>query len=181
MSAGPHRDPSRKTPLNVRALPRWRQGVRKWRRDAGHLPPEPVPPWQAARRAARSVVRRAGALLLLAAASPLLLLAVVLIKWTSKGPALCPRPLPGKGGRPFDTYRLRTTCDGAGGPRVTPVGRLLRATRLDALPLLWSVARGDLPPGSDADGPSGTDAGDDRLTHGDEAGRLPPGVGSPHF
>jgi lipopolysaccharide/colanic/teichoic acid biosynthesis glycosyltransferase len=59
----------------------------------------------------------------------------------------------GRHGRPFRIVKLRTMRDDpgrtttvttAGDPRITPLGRLLRRTKLDELPQLWNVLVGDM-------------------------------------
>jgi lipopolysaccharide/colanic/teichoic acid biosynthesis glycosyltransferase len=86
---------------------------------------------------------------------PLMLLLALLVKLTSRGPAFYSQMRVGRHGRPFRIHKLRTmthNCEqltGAqwskpGDSRVTPLGRILRATHLDELPQLWNVLVGDM-------------------------------------
>jgi lipopolysaccharide/colanic/teichoic acid biosynthesis glycosyltransferase len=95
------------------------------------------------------------ALGLLVATLPVVVLAALLVKLTSRGPALYSQVRVGRGGRLFRIYKLRTMahdCEKHSGPRwcqpgdtrVTPLGRFLRVTHLDELPQLWNVLRGDM-------------------------------------
>ena len=94
----------------------------------------------------------AGALLV--ALSPLLAVLALLVRATSPGPALFRQTRVGRDGRPFVLLKLRTmradaACAGpaitAGvDPRITPLGARLRRAKLDELPQLWNVLRGDM-------------------------------------
>ena len=89
------------------------------------------------------------ALVLLA---PLLPIVALAVRLTSPGAALFRQPRVGRGGRPFMLLKFRTMRDGAGGPsvtragdaRVTPLGALLRRWKIDEVPQLANVLRGDM-------------------------------------
>jgi lipopolysaccharide/colanic/teichoic acid biosynthesis glycosyltransferase len=91
----------------------------------------------------------AASLLLLA---PLLAAIAVAIRVDSSGPALFRHERVGRHGRKFQMLKFRSMAHGAvgaaitsaGDARVTRVGRLLRATKLDELPQLWNVLVGDM-------------------------------------
>ena len=94
-------------------------------------------------------------LLALPIALPLMGLAAIAIKLTSPGPVFYKQRRVGKDGHPFAIMKLRTMKHDAeketgavwaskNDPRVTPVGRVLRQTRLDELPQLFNVLRGDM-------------------------------------
>jgi lipopolysaccharide/colanic/teichoic acid biosynthesis glycosyltransferase len=96
-----------------------------------------------------------GSLFILLCALPLMLVAAAAVKLTSRGPVLYRQERVGKGGQPFNLYKFRTMIDGAEkhiGPvlaakdddRVTAVGRILRRTRMDELPQLYNILRGDM-------------------------------------
>jgi len=97
-----------------------------------------------------------GALLLLLAVSPFLALLAVLVKSDSPGPFLYRQRRPGFRGKPFTAWKIRTMTVGAdrnpmlaravtsGSPEVTRVGRYLRDLKIDELPQLWNVVRGEM-------------------------------------
>ena len=86
--------------------------------------------------------------------APLLLAVPVLIRLDSPGPAVFRQTRVGRGLRPFTIYKFRTmrSATGAPGasltaphdPRITRVGRWLRETKIDELPQLFNVLRGDM-------------------------------------
>lgn len=86
--------------------------------------------------------------------SPLLLAGAVAVRLTSPGPVLFRARRVGRDGRPFDMMKLRTMrseSPQAGrlvtepdDDRVTAVGRVLRRWKIDELPQLWHVLRGEM-------------------------------------
>jgi lipopolysaccharide/colanic/teichoic acid biosynthesis glycosyltransferase len=83
--------------------------------------------------------------------APILALLAILVGTTSRGPILFRQERIGLDGRPFRILKFRTMrpgdglpITGAGDRRVTPVGALLRRAKLDELPQLWNVVRGEM-------------------------------------
>jgi exopolysaccharide biosynthesis polyprenyl glycosylphosphotransferase len=87
--------------------------------------------------------------------SPVLLLLYIIIPLTSSGPALFKQERVGKNGKPYNMLKFRSMVQDAerktgpvlaceSDPRITKVGRLIRATRLDELPQLVNVLKGEM-------------------------------------
>lgn len=97
------------------------------------------------------MVSAAGAMILL---SPLFALIACSIKLTSRGSVFFRQVRIGKDGRPFRIVKFRSmmtnalysdaTITVAGDPRVTAVGVVLRRYKVDELPQLWNVIRGEM-------------------------------------
>ena len=105
--------------------------------------------------AAKRALDLAGSVVLFVIASPLLLLAVIGIVATDGFPFIYSQERSGKHLKPFPVYKLRTMVKDAekfsgavlaeeDDPRITRVGRLLRKTRIDELPQLFNIIRGDM-------------------------------------
>jgi len=109
------------------------------------------PVFRLIRRAISVVISLIG----LVIALPLFPLIVLAIRLDSEGPVFYTQTRVGKGGRPFTLVKFRTMrhdAEAANGaqwasnndPRVTRVGRFLRFSRLDEIPQLWCVLKGDM-------------------------------------
>ena len=86
--------------------------------------------------------------------SPLYVVLYFIVGCTSEGPAIYRQERIGLHGRPFQILKFRTMklhsegekplLSGDNDPRITPVGAMLRKYRLDELPQMWNVLKGDM-------------------------------------
>src|SRR5205807_4202152 len=92
--------------------------------------------------ACKAVLDVVAAVVLLIVLAPVILATMLLVRLTSRGPALYTQTRMGRNGKPFTIYKLRTmvyrcesltgaTWSRPGDPRITPLGRWLRKTHLD--------------------------------------------------
>jgi sugar transferase (PEP-CTERM system associated) len=88
--------------------------------------------------------------------APLMALVALAVRLTSKGPVLYHQSRVGQHGRVFTVHKFRSMhhdaeaatgavwSQGEADPRITMVGHVLRRTRLDELPQLWNILKGDM-------------------------------------
>lgn len=87
--------------------------------------------------------------------SPILLITAIAIKVESRGPAIFRQQRLGLDGKTFEILKFRSMCVGAeqtgsgqysfsGDPRVTKVGKFIRATSIDELPQFINILKGDM-------------------------------------
>lgn len=116
------------------------------------LTKEPVPPWVFSAKRIFDLVLAATVLVL---ASPVMLLAAIAVKVSSRGPIIYKQQRVGQHEKLFNIYKFRTMIEGAeeetgpvfaseNDPRVTFMGRILRKTRIDELPQLINILKGDM-------------------------------------
>jgi sugar transferase (PEP-CTERM system associated) len=102
----------------------------------------------------RQILSTLAAFIFLLLFSPFFPLVALAVRISSKGPIFFKQTRVGAGGKNFEVVKFRTMVtdaerDGArwatkNDPRVTKVGMFLRKTRLDEIPQLWNVLRGEM-------------------------------------
>ncbi len=111
-----------------------------------------IPGWEAQ---VKRIMDVAVSLCVLVLGAPLCLLLIVIIRKTSSGPAIYPQVRVGRNGRHYTMYKFRSMYEDAeqktgpqwatdNDPRITPVGRFIRKTRLDEIPQFYNVLRGEM-------------------------------------
>lgn len=95
-----------------------------------------------------------GSLFLLVLLSPIILVNIALIKLLDHGPVFFEQCRVGRNGCYFNFYKFRTMVVGSdqtdgpitvkGDARITPLGRIQRKFKIDELPQLWNVLKGDM-------------------------------------
>ncbi len=110
-----------------------------------------MPAWQIVLKRLFDIIASA---FVLAIGFPFYLLIAILVKLSSKGPIFFSQERIGLRGKPFRIYKFRSMYTDAekNGPalskdkdsRITPLGRILRKTRIDETPQFWNVLKGDM-------------------------------------
>ena len=115
------------------------------------IPSDEMPPWQ---NSIKRLLDISISLLSIVLLIPFYVLIAILIKQNSKGPIFFLQERVGKNGNPFKIIKFRTMFVNAenNGPklsstndsRITPIGKILRKTRIDEFPQFVNVLKGDM-------------------------------------
>jgi exopolysaccharide biosynthesis polyprenyl glycosylphosphotransferase len=114
--------------------------------------PDPMPSWE---KGTKRLFDFVFSLAILAITAPIMIIAALLVRLTSKGPAIFAQERVGRFGKPYTMYKFRTMVADAekatgpvwaqeNDPRITPLGRWMRKTRIDELPQLFNVLKGEM-------------------------------------
>ncbi|MFK2826715.1 sugar transferase [Bacillus sp. B190/17] len=109
----------------------------------------------AAQRALKRTFDLIAAVTVLIVTSPFVIFLCIMIPLTSKGPIFFKQERLGRNGKPYQMYKFRSMVQDAEkntgpvlaaeqDPRITPIGRIIRASRLDELPQLYNVLKGEM-------------------------------------
>ena len=116
------------------------------------ISPEPMPLWE---KAVKRIVDLGLSVIVLVVSFPFLLLVALLIRMSSPGPIIFRQERVGRNGKHFTMYKFRTMIQDAekstgpmwaqkDDPRITPLGYWLRKLRIDEIPQLYNVIRGQM-------------------------------------
>ena len=103
----------------------------------------------------KRIIDIVGSLIGIVITIPIFLIVGICIKMTDGGPVIYQQTRLTKNGKKFQIYKFRTMVQNAeadgkarlaseGDPRILPIGRILRATRLDELPQIYNILKGDM-------------------------------------
>ena len=105
-------------------------------------------------RRMKRVLDLCAAFILLVCTSPIMLLAALAVRFESPGPVIYSQRRVGLFGKTFTVFKFRSMRNDAekngavwatkSAPRVTKVGKFIRKTRIDELPQLWNVLKGEM-------------------------------------
>lgn len=111
-----------------------------------------MPPWEAQ---IKRIIDLSISFVVLTLGAPAWFLLAAIIRSTSKGPAVYAQVRVGRNGKNYTMYKFRSMYIDAetrsgpqwaseNDPRITPVGRFIRKTRLDEIPQFWNVLKGEM-------------------------------------
>jgi exopolysaccharide biosynthesis polyprenyl glycosylphosphotransferase len=114
--------------------------------------PDPMPSWE---KGTKRIFDLVFSIVILIIATPIMVIVAMLIRLTSSGPAIFAQERVGRFGKPYTMYKYRTMKQNAevetgpvwakeNDPRITPLGKWLRKTRIDELPQLFNVIKGEM-------------------------------------
>ena len=114
--------------------------------------PELMPEWE---KKAKRLLDILVSFILLLLTSPITIITSIAIKLDSKGSILYKQERSGLNGKPFNVLKFRSMVSDAesksgpvwsqkGDPRITKVGRFIRKVRIDELPQIWNVLKGEM-------------------------------------
>lgn len=114
--------------------------------------PQLMPEWE---KKVKRLMDITVSLIILILSSPLIIFASIAIKLDSKGPIVYKQERSGMNGKVFKIWKFRSMYEDAekltgpvwsskDDPRVTKVGKWIRKVRIDELPQIWNVLKGDM-------------------------------------
>lgn len=115
------------------------------------IKPFPMKPWE---RSVKRIMDIVLSLLFILIFAPLYIIIAIAVKLSSKGPVIFKQERIGLHGKPFIIYKFRSMyvdaekngpqLSSANDSRITPIGKILRKTRLDEIPQFFNVLKGDM-------------------------------------